>query len=193
MTDDKSTEASLVESFRALMMEIPFKKITIKKITDGAGVIRPTFYNYFTDKYMIFEKILDDELFSTLHTLVEIGMLEEIIPVIFKYFDTHKAFYKKAFSIDDTYNFCDILSHKIESFLIHLLHEFPVYDEVAIDNLGKEIVSKYYTLGLIQMLKRYCNSTNTAHDVNFYIGAYTYLASHTLSDIFVDVGNRYID
>ena len=32
-----------------------FDKITIKMITDQAGVIRPTFYNYFQDKYEVME------------------------------------------------------------------------------------------------------------------------------------------
>ena len=41
----------LAESFKKLAEKQPIEKITIKEITDKAGVIRPTFYNHFQDKY----------------------------------------------------------------------------------------------------------------------------------------------
>lgn len=37
----------LAESFKELAKKHPIEKITIKEITDLAGVIRPTFYNHF--------------------------------------------------------------------------------------------------------------------------------------------------
>ena len=45
------TKELLADSFRELVLTTPFSKISIKTITDGAHVIRPTFYNYFQDKY----------------------------------------------------------------------------------------------------------------------------------------------
>ena len=39
----QETDRVLAESFQALVMTKPVEKITIKEITDGAGVIRPTF------------------------------------------------------------------------------------------------------------------------------------------------------
>ena len=49
------TKALIGESLKVLMRNHPFEKITIKMITDEAGVIRPTFYNYFCDKYEVVE------------------------------------------------------------------------------------------------------------------------------------------
>ena len=37
----------LAESLKELSQNHPLEKITIKEITDKAGVIRPTFYNHF--------------------------------------------------------------------------------------------------------------------------------------------------
>ena len=45
----------LADSFRELACQGPIEKITIKEITDRAGVIRPTFYNHFQDKYELLE------------------------------------------------------------------------------------------------------------------------------------------
>ena len=52
----------LAESFKELALKHPIEKITIKEITDKAGVIRPTFYNHFQDKYEIIEYILKKEI-----------------------------------------------------------------------------------------------------------------------------------
>ena len=38
------TKELLADSFRSLVLTMPFQKISIKMITDGAHVIRPTFY-----------------------------------------------------------------------------------------------------------------------------------------------------
>ena len=46
----------LTESFKELAKSQPIEKITIREITEKAGVIRPTFYNHFQDKYGLFTR-----------------------------------------------------------------------------------------------------------------------------------------
>ena len=60
MERKKMTKALIGESLKVLMRNHPFEKITIKMITDEAGVIRPTFYNYFCDKYEVVEWIFNE-------------------------------------------------------------------------------------------------------------------------------------
>lgn len=43
----ETTDELLARSFKELLCKLPMEKITIKDITDKAGVIRPTFYNHF--------------------------------------------------------------------------------------------------------------------------------------------------
>ena len=42
----QAIDLALAESFKKLASRHPIEKITIKDITDKAGVIRPTFYNH---------------------------------------------------------------------------------------------------------------------------------------------------
>ena len=51
MQGKNDVDILLAKSFKELAVHCPIEKITIKEITDGAGVIRPTFYNHFQDKY----------------------------------------------------------------------------------------------------------------------------------------------
>ena len=62
MQGKNDIDALLIESFKELALRHPIEKITIKEITDRAGVIRPTFYNHFQDKYELLERIINTEL-----------------------------------------------------------------------------------------------------------------------------------
>ena len=73
MTGQSRTAIDLVlaESFKELSQTRPIEKITIKEITDKAGVIRPTFYNHFQDKYELMEWIITTELLQPMHPLIQ--------------------------------------------------------------------------------------------------------------------------
>ena len=65
------TKALLGEKFKELVAKKGFEKLTIKIITDAAGVIRPTFYNYFQDKYEVMEWLLWEDVFKEVSELME--------------------------------------------------------------------------------------------------------------------------
>ena len=69
----------LAESLIELSAKKPIDKITIKEITDKAGVIRPTFYNHFQDKYELIEWIIKSELLEPIKPLLNAGMIFEAI------------------------------------------------------------------------------------------------------------------
>lgn len=72
MEDKKElTKDLLTSSFKELIMQVPFEKITIKMITDGAGVIRPTFYKHFQDKYELLEWIFEKNIKENIQVLIE--------------------------------------------------------------------------------------------------------------------------
>ena len=60
--NNNTTDQILADSLKALVLQKPVEKITIKEITDKAGVIRPTFYNHFQDKYELLEWIIREEI-----------------------------------------------------------------------------------------------------------------------------------
>ena len=69
---------SLAQSFKKLACEQPVEKITIKQITDGAGVIRPTFYHHFSDKYGLLEWILVQDILLPIQPLVENAIIHGV-------------------------------------------------------------------------------------------------------------------
>lgn len=79
MSGKNVTDSLLAESFKELALRHPIEKITVKEITDKAGVIRPTFYNHFQDKYELLEWIIRTELLEPVRPLIENRMMNEAL------------------------------------------------------------------------------------------------------------------
>ena len=79
----KDIEQELADSLKELVLRVPFEKITIKQITDGAGVIRVTFYNHFQDKYDLLGWIIRSEILAPVRILLLNNMYREVIDLIF--------------------------------------------------------------------------------------------------------------
>ena len=69
----------LAESLKALAARRPIEKITIREITEKAGVIRPTFYNHFQDKYELLEWIVRRDLMDPVTEMLEGGQIKEAV------------------------------------------------------------------------------------------------------------------
>ena len=85
----------LAESFKELALKQPIEKITIKEITDKAGVIRPTFYNHFQDKYELLEWIIDTQLIAPAEPLIQNGMVNEALILYFPTLKKKRSFIRK--------------------------------------------------------------------------------------------------
>ena len=72
--EKKDVSLALAESLKERMLKAPFEKITIKQITDGAGVIRVTFYNHFQDKYDLLGFIVRREILEPVGILLKNDM-----------------------------------------------------------------------------------------------------------------------
>ena len=90
------TDTLLAESLKELALNNPIEKITVKEITDKAGVIRPTFYNHFQDKYELLEWIIWTDLLEPIRPLIENQMMDEALLLLFMNIEKEKKFYIKA-------------------------------------------------------------------------------------------------
>ena len=114
-------EKQLTDSFKELALAVPVDKITIKEITDKAGVIRTTFYNHFQDKYEIIERIIWQELINPAKPLLENDMVEEAFVLIFKNVEREKAFYQKLSRTDGQNSFEQIVKQCIQKLLLEFM------------------------------------------------------------------------
>lgn len=138
----------LADSFKQLVLKMPIEKITIKDITDGAGVIRPTFYNHFQDKYDLLEWIVKKELLGPLSLALQRGHLEDGLVLIFTNAMKTKEFCIRAARMEGQNSFESIVRNCIQETLFTYISARCEGRPFIHTWMTPEIVAEYYAQSL---------------------------------------------
>lgn len=181
MQGKENIDGLLAESFKFLVLEEPIEKITIKEITDRAGVIRPTFYNHFQDKYELLEWIIRKEITDPIKPLIDGGFIQESFTLIFKNIYVEKDFYMRACKLEGQNSFEEICQKCIEELFLDMFHKKAVKD-TDIKWLTYERMAMYYSYTLCYMMISWIKSGYAAKPDEM-TDIYHYLLNHSLQDV----------
>ena len=179
------TKALIGESLKVLMRNHPFEKITIKMITDEAGVIRPTFYNYFCDKYEVVEWIFNEYIIEKVRAMFEQKMYTEGLKLLFVCMNNDCAFYRKAFEITGQNAFTDIIRNSLHNLFLSEMSEIYIENQTNNPLVTAELVAAFYANSLSNLLQMWIQSNNQQCTAENMVEAYAYLLSHRIQD-FID-------
>lgn len=151
MRRKENVEKKLVESFKALAVSMPVKKITIQEIAEGAGVIRPTFYNHFQDKYQLLEHIFKSEVIAPVKPMIQNDMLDDAVVLIFVQMLKDREFYGKVYRLEGQNSFESIVKSSLYETLLDFIEEYSHNKVSRHKLLSHETLAKYYSefLGFI--------------------------------------------
>ena len=176
MEKSNLTKELLAESFRDLLLHRDFEKITIKHITEQAGVIRPTFYYHFQDKYDVLEYILKRDVIVPVSEMIEEnGLNSAAVREIFSAFERDRAFYQKAFRVTGQNGFFEIL------FL-----NFKTECGKAFEKNGRtspvntEMAAMYYAIGLANVVRFWIAGGKKTLSLDEICSFYEYLITHSI-------------
>lgn len=178
-----TTKMLLGESLQALMLKYPFEKITIKMITDKAGVIRPTFYNYFQDKYELLEWIFTTNVIDKLKSTLDAGMEKESLRLFFLLIDKDKAFYKKAIGISGQNSFEEIMTRHIYDIFLAQISPHLMKKISDIKLLTPNTLSLFYAKGIVDVIKTWLTFGNDGITADDVADAYFFMLSHSILDL----------
>jgi probable dihydroxyacetone kinase regulator len=147
------TKQLLADSLKKLMLDdVSFEKITIKDITSGAGVIRPTFYNHFQDKYELLEWIFYREIIEPSFVLLDTRMVDEALRLIFVRIEQDIEFYKRASKVQGQNSFEKMIFNGLHAWSLQVIKKcgdrLPSFQNSW---MTPEIISCYFanSLGFI--------------------------------------------
>ena len=174
MTEGKKelTKDLLALSFKELIMKMPFEKITVKMITDGADVIRPTFYKHFQDKYEIIEYILKKEIKDKIQVLIENDMEDDLLRLLFTCLSL----------IEGPNSFDHLMFQFIYDTLLRLLNKYPLKSPAKLQILSRETIARFYTFGLADSVK-YAIMHDITYTPEEIAAAYDYLIHNSAFDL----------
>ncbi len=140
----ENVDVLLAEGFKELACRQPIEKITIKAITDKAGVIRPTFYNHFQDKYELLEWIIRVQILEPAKPLIFAGLVDEALVLMFTLVQKDRAFYGKAVYLEGQNSFEAITKKCIQEALLEVIQGGGRNRKKAHPWLTPEHVAEYY-------------------------------------------------
>ena len=173
----------LAESFKKLARTRPIEKITIREITDEAGVIRPTFYNHFQDKYELLEWISKRELIDPIEPLLDNGMLKEALILPLTTMEKDKAFYTRAVNLEGQNSFSETLKKSIAEMALSRLNRKKIDELLPYkDWMTAERVADYFSATLCYAVIEWVKDDMRV-PMNELVDIFIYVASHSLTDI----------
>lgn len=177
------TKKLIAESFQSLLEKHPFDKITIRMITDQAGLIRPTFYNHFQDKYDLVEWIFSEDIVSEVDRLLQHGMQQEAIKFLFTGIHKNRKFYAKMLQVSGQNSLEEVLVRRLEELFRREITEKGIKDIPQNRVLNVIYVSRYYALGLATSIEAWLAGGDNEVSVDELTEAYEFLITHSIYDI----------
>ncbi len=148
ITVKRNTKDILADSFKRMLKKMPIEKITIKEITDMSGVIRPTFYNHFSDKYELLEYIIRNDLLLPAKPLFVNSLMTEGCALIFSNIKNEREFYENAIKIEGQNSFESVVRHEVANFLLEVIREKNGGYHSKYAWLSKQTIAEYYAQSL---------------------------------------------
>lgn len=98
---------ALCEAAKKCLENISVEKLTVKQITEAAGVSRQTFYRMFLDKYDLINWYFDILMSKSFDRMGEGKTVEEGLTLKFRYLKEERVFFNAAFQSDAQNNLQD--------------------------------------------------------------------------------------
>lgn len=173
----------LAESLKELATRRPIEKITIREITERAGVIRPTFYNHFRDKYELLEWIVRRDLMEPITGMLVSGRIKEAATRVLAKIQAERDFYLNASRLEGQNSFGEILRSCIADRILALTKAEGIHARLDYDWLTPDLVADYYAQSISYPVLRWIRNGMRlpAEEV---ATAVLYVWEHAAKDIF---------
>lgn len=181
-----SVDDALARSFKVLAVKKPIEKITIKEITDMAGVIRPTFYNHFQDKYELLEWIVRTQLMEPCEAEFLQGHLEEGVMGFFAAVKEDRDFYESCARLTGQNSFADILKNEVKSFILKHIGEDSLKKHLWYEWLTPTRAADFFAESITYAVTVWIKSGMKIPEAEIW-ECFSYLVSHSILEMILGV------
>jgi probable dihydroxyacetone kinase regulator len=172
----------LSESFKELATTKAIEKITIKEITDKAGVIRPTFYNHFQDKYELLEWICREEVVSPSRILLQNNMQREAVTFLFTALLKNKGFFSHVAHTTGQNSFESIMRELISETIVEYFLTNDPPKPVKYNWVNAKWIADYYSQSLTFVLMSWIEKDMSVPPEDM-VSIYEMITNHSVIDL----------
>ncbi len=182
MQQKREVKVLLADSFKELVLEKSVEKITIKEITDRAGVIRVTFYNHFQDKYELLEWICREEIVNPVRILLQNHMHREAMMFMFTAMQKNKEFYTHVARTSGQNSFENTMQKLISEMIEEIFVSEGAAGQKKYSWLSAGWAADYYAMSLTYVLMSWIGKDMSVPPEEM-VDLYEYVGAHSLLDL----------
>lgn len=172
----------LADSLKELVTMKPVEKITIKEITDRAGVIRPTFYNHFQDKYELLEWIIHNDLLDATRPLIENGLINQAMLLVFTSMEHQKEFFSHLSRMDGPVTFESLSVKCMHELLLDIFQTYSKSGTSRFPWLTVDMLAEHYSRSMCFAVKVWIRQGMTISPQEM-ADMYEYLINHSMEEV----------
>lgn len=177
-------DALLAVSFKEIAVHKPIEKITIKEITDKAGVIRPTFYNHFQDKYELLEWIVKQELILPMVPLIREKHIKEAVTGSMNAVLSEKVFYTNANKLSGQNSFREILFNAVKELLLSFIGKEEFEKNIPYKWLTADVLASFISEWICYAVTQWIEG-GMKIPVDEIVGTFIYISYHSILELMV--------
>ena len=176
----------LAQSFKEIAVNKPIEKITIKEITDLAGVIRPTFYNHFQDKYELMEWIIRMELLEPMRPLLLKHQFADALYLPMEALIDSKAYYMRAARLEGQNSFEESLRSQISNLILECIPPEKLQSKLPYAWLTPQRTADYFAAVISDAVMCWILSGMEAPKEEF-ADVFLHLCFHSIAELIGDL------
>ncbi len=187
MEEKRNTKKRIADSLKALLSKMPMEKITVQEIAEQAGVIRPTFYNHFKDKYEVLEYIIRHDMLMPIKPLLINDLMREGLTLLFSNIKNERDFYDNAVRIEGQNSFESIAVQEVTKLLVEIMEEkFKGTMHFKYAWLSRDAVAGYYAQSMIYVVLEWIKRDYiiTPHELS---EIYEFLTKSSMVDVMKEI------
>ena len=146
MSNSNITKKAIATSFKELMENKPFNKISVTDITDGCGLNRQSFYYHFQDKYDLINWIFETEILLPVANDFTIERWEEKLLEVLHMLEENQKFYVNAIKYANTEFRTYILSVMNDKYLF-IVRDMQKNANKKISMDDEKFISSFFAYG----------------------------------------------
>lgn len=179
-------ERAMADSFKEIAIGKPIEKITVKEITDLTGVIRPTFYNHFQDKYELLEWIIKNDIVApAMKYFVALDFKAGVIEFL-ETFRNEEDFYRACANYSGQNSFEEILNNEIRDIILFFVDSAALRDKLWYKWLSPEMIADFFSTPVADSIIKWIKNGMTLPPEEIW-ECFVYLFTHSIVDMIAGV------
>lgn len=150
MPNSAVTRQSIAESFKLLILEMPFHKITVSLICEETGISRRSFYNHFKDIHDVVIWIFNTEFLDQYLQTSNISFFDSYLPAFCNYISGQKDYYYRIFLLDGQNSLKEYLEIRLKELFIEDVKEGIKNEKIATVFIG--FISDIFIVALLDWI-----------------------------------------